>query len=103
MIYELYLKKLRGGKRRQADFSLLQQEALQMLMNSDHVIHEFEHIIIDEYQDTNANQEKIFFRLADGHKNICVVGDDDQALYRFRGATVENLSSFHSGAGYICK
>ncbi|MBA4603549.1 ATP-dependent helicase [Thermoactinomyces mirandus] len=93
-IYQLYLQKLRGGKHRQADFSLLQQEALQMLMNNDRVIHEFEHIIIDEYQDTNAIQEKIFFRLAEGHKNICVVGDDDQALYRFRGATVENFVQF---------
>lgn len=45
-------------------------------------------------QDTNAIQEKIFFNLAKGNQNICVVGDDDQALYRFRGATVENLVEF---------
>src|SRR5207247_2027671 len=49
---------------------------------------------IDEYQDTNAVQERLFFRLATGRRNICVVGDDDQALYRFRGATVENFVEF---------
>jgi len=54
----------------------------------------FKHIIIDEYQDTNSIQEKIFFQLANGSQNICVVGDDDQSLYRFRGATVENLVQF---------
>ena len=51
-------------------------------------------MIIDEYQDTNTIQEQLFFRLATGHQNICVVGDDDQALYRFRGATVENFVQF---------
>ena len=54
----------------------------------------FKHVIIDEYQDTNAIQEKIFFKLAEHHQNLCVVGDDDQALYRFRGATVENFVEF---------
>src|SRR5207247_10229569 len=54
----------------------------------------FSHVIVDEYQDTNPVQERIFFRLATGYRNICVVGDDDQALYRFRGATVENFVDF---------
>ncbi|NLY78799.1 MAG: ATP-dependent helicase, partial [Lysinibacillus sp.] len=57
-------------------------------------IYEFEHVIIDEFLDTNRIQEQLFFRLAKGHKNLCVVGDDDQALYRFRGATVENFVQF---------
>jgi superfamily I DNA/RNA helicase len=54
----------------------------------------FHHVIIDEYQDTNAVQERLFFKLAEGSKNLCVVGDDDQSLYRFRGATVQNIVDF---------
>lgn len=54
----------------------------------------FRHVIIDEYQDTNTIQEKLYFKLAETHRNLCVVGDDDQALYRFRGAAVENLVEF---------
>ena len=81
----------------QTDFSLVQQQALNALnaLNaSDNSEQVFKHIIIDEYQDTNTIQEKLIFKLAAGHKNICVVGDDDQALYRFRGATVENFVEF---------
>lgn len=76
------------------DFALLQQKAFERLeqcLTSETV---FKHVIIDEYQDTNTIQERLFFKLAKGHKNICVVGDDDQALYRFRGATVENFVQF---------
>jgi DNA helicase II / ATP-dependent DNA helicase PcrA len=76
------------------DFSLLQQEAYHALIDCGGSSHVFRHVIIDEYQDTNSIQESLFFKLAAGHKNICVVGDDDQALYRFRGATVENLVQF---------
>jgi DNA helicase II / ATP-dependent DNA helicase PcrA len=82
------------GKLPQTDFSLVQQEALNILNNSTNSEVIFKHIIIDEYQDTNTIQEKLIFKLATGHKNICVVGDDDQALYRFRGATVENFVEF---------
>lgn len=78
----------------QTDFSLLQQEAYKMLLAFDGTGNVFRHIIIDEYQDTNTIQEKIIFKLGEGSKNICVVGDDDQALYRFRGATVENFVDF---------
>jgi DNA helicase-2/ATP-dependent DNA helicase PcrA len=82
------------GSPEQVDFSLLQQKAFDTLSASPDAGHVFKHIIIDEYQDTNAIQEKIFFKLADGYQNLCVVGDDDQALYRFRGATVENFVQF---------
>lgn len=51
-------------------------------------------VLVDEYQDTNPIQEEIYFRLADNKKNLCVVGDDDQALYRFRGGTVECMVNF---------
>lgn len=76
------------------DFSLLQSRAYQLLDQSGHSESIFKHIIVDEYQDTNAIQEMLFFKLAKGSGNICVVGDDDQALYRFRGATVENFVQF---------
>ncbi len=78
----------------QVDFSLLQQRAYESLVQSPNAEAVFKHIIIDEYQDTNTIQEKIFFKLAGGHKNICVVGDDDQALYRFRASRVENFVQF---------
>lgn len=52
------------------------------------------YMMIDEYQDTNIIQEKIIFELLNENQNICVVGDDDQSLYRFRGATVKNILEF---------
>lgn len=90
-LYQLYRDRL--GKNR-VDLSLLQRAAYRALLASDGTMHRFKHVIVDEYQDTNAIQERIFFRLAGGSKNVCVVGDDDQALYRFRGATVENFVEF---------
>ncbi len=55
---------------------------------------QFEHILVDEYQDTNAIQAAIIDLLAAGHRNITVVGDDSQAIYSFRGATFENIITF---------
>ena len=49
---------------------------------------------MDEYQDTNHVQYLLTSLLAGGYENICVVGDDDQSIYRFRGATIENILSF---------
>lgn len=82
------------GNYPEVDFSLLQQKALELIQKHPSAQQVFKHVIVDEYQDTNTVQEKLFFQLAQGHKNICVVGDDDQALYRFRGATVENFVQF---------
>jgi DNA helicase-2/ATP-dependent DNA helicase PcrA len=76
------------------DLSLLQQAALYHCRASAESHSVLRHVIVDEYQDTNYVQEALFFHLAAGHCNLCVVGDDDQALYRFRGSTVENLVEF---------
>jgi DNA helicase-2/ATP-dependent DNA helicase PcrA len=93
-LYAHYKHSLTQGNPPQADFSIIQQNALEALERSPNSGEIFKHIIVDEYQDTNTIQERLFFKLASGHQNICVVGDDDQALYRFRGATVENFVEF---------
>lgn len=54
----------------------------------------FKYVLVDEYQDTNHLQYLLTSLLAGGHENICVVGDDDQSIYRFRGATIENILDF---------
>ncbi len=54
----------------------------------------FRYVLVDEYQDTNHLQYLMTSMLAGGYENICVVGDDDQSIYRFRGATIQNILSF---------
>jgi DNA helicase-2/ATP-dependent DNA helicase PcrA len=94
-MYDRYLKSLaEEGAVPRNDFSLMQRDAYRALEACPGSERVFKHVIIDEYQDTNTIQEKLIFKLGGGFKNICVVGDDDQALYRFRGATVENFVDF---------
>jgi DNA helicase-2/ATP-dependent DNA helicase PcrA len=93
-LYSAYRDSLQFENVHLTDFAILQQEAIRVLDEFADSGKVFKHVIVDEYQDTNTIQERIFFKLAAGYKNICVVGDDDQALYRFRGATVENFVEF---------
>ena len=80
------------------DFTHIQTETYNLLKNNPSVLKQLnekiKYIMIDEYQDTNYVQEQLTFMLAGNEKNICVVGDDDQSLYRFRGATVRNIIEF---------
>ena len=69
-----------------------------LLMDNPQILQEYQdsisYIMVDEYQDTNFIQEQLVFLLAGKRHNICVVGDDDQGLYRFRGATIRNILEF---------
>lgn len=80
------------------DFSGIQFETLQLLERHPEVLAQlrtqFSHLMVDEYQDTNTIQERILLLLAGPQCNLCVVGDDDQGLYRFRGATIRNILEF---------
>lgn len=80
------------------DFSTIQTECFRLLTENEEILEELQdnlrYLMIDEYQDTNYIQEQIVFLLGAKHHNICVVGDDDQGLYRFRGATIRNILEF---------
>lgn len=60
----------------------------------DHYRNLYKYIMVDEYQDTNKVQFRLISLLSEKYKNLCVVGDDDQSIYKFRGATIENILSF---------
>ena len=80
------------------DFDDLILHTVRLLQNEaevrDYYRHKFRYILIDEYQDTNRMQYELVRLLVDGHRNICVVGDDDQSIYRFRGADISNILNF---------
>ncbi len=61
--------------------------------------HKFQHVLVDEFQDTNVSQYLITRKLAAVHQNICVVGDDAQSIYAFRGANIENILNFQKDYG----
>ncbi len=94
--YKIYEKQLEAEN--VLDFSTIQSETLFLLENRPEVLTKLQdkihYIMVDEYQDTNTIQERILLKLAGTKQNICVVGDDDQGLYRFRGATIRNILEF---------
>ena len=82
---------------RYIDFSLLIFEALQQIRSKPDVkkaLSNIRYLIVDEYQDVNDLQEKVISEIANAGANICVVGDDDQTIYQFRGSNAENMISF---------
>ena len=94
--YELYEKTLRGNNA--LDFDDLLLKTLELLANVEPVRayyqDRFDYILVDEYQDTNAAQYEFVRVLAGEKKNLCVVGDDDQSIYGWRGADIRNILDF---------
>lgn len=96
--YELYQAQLK--KSDAMDFDDIIFNTVKLLEKNEDVRNiyqtQFKYVMVDEYQDTNHAQYVLTSLLADKYKNICVVGDDDQSIYRFRGATIENILSFEN-------
>ena len=94
--YEKYQKQLKENNA--LDFDDIIYVTVQLLQSNEAVRQyyqrKFRYVLVDEYQDTNHMQYLLTSLLAGGYENICVVGDDDQSIYRFRGATIENILSF---------
>ncbi|MFD0696308.1 DNA helicase PcrA [Paenibacillus sp. GCM10027628] len=95
-IYALYQKKLRSNN--SLDFDDLIMATIQLFKEVPEVLdfyqNKFQYIHVDEYQDTNRAQYMLCQMLADKHKRLCVVGDSDQSIYRWRGADITNILNF---------
>ncbi len=94
--YKIYQNKLKENNA--LDFDDIIFQTVRLLLKHEDVRryyqNKFRYVLVDEYQDTNHLQYLLTSLLAAGHENICVVGDDDQSIYRLRGATIENILSF---------
>ena len=94
--YETYQNRLKDQNA--LDFDDLIYVTVKLLMEHQQIRsyyqRKFRYVMVDEYQDTNHLQYLLTSLLAGGYENICVVGDDDQSIYRFRGATIENILNF---------
>ena len=94
--YEEYQSRLK--KANALDFDDLIYQTVMLFRANDDVLeyyqNRYRYIMVDEYQDTSTAQFELINLLSSGHNNLCVVGDDDQSIYRFRGATIENILSF---------
>lgn len=98
MVYQLYQQRLREANAMDFD-DLLMFTAKLFIMNPDvleRYQERFQYILVDEYQDTNAVQHRIVTMLARKYGNVCVVGDDAQSIYSFRGAEIQNILSFRN-------
>ena len=94
--YKIYQKKLKENNA--LDFDDIIFKTVELLRDNEDIRafyqRKFQYVLVDEYQDTNHMQYLLTSLLAGGYENLCVVGDDDQSIYRFRGATIENILSF---------
>ena len=97
-IYKEYQKQLK--KNNALDFDDLIVKTVELFQNNPQILdyyqERFRYIMVDEYQDTNMAQFKLVSLLASKYRNLCVVGDDDQSIYRFRGADIQNILSFEN-------
>lgn len=97
-IYKEYQKQLK--KNNALDFDDLIVKTVELFQNNPQILdyyqERFRYIMVDEYQDTNMAQFKLVSLLAFKYRNLCVVGDDDQSIYRFRGADIQNILSFEN-------
>lgn len=97
-VYREYQQTLK--KNNALDFDDLIVKCVELLQNDDQVLdyyqERFRYIMVDEYQDTNTAQFHLIRLLASKYKNLCVVGDDDQSIYKFRGANINNILHFES-------
>ena len=97
-VYWEYEKQMRANNA--LDFDDLLVKTVQLLETQPDVLEyyqeRFRYIMVDEYQDTNTVQFKLVSLLARKYKNLCVVGDDDQSIYKFRGANIKNILNFES-------
>lgn len=95
-IYKLYMERLRTANA--LDFDDILCKTVELFDKFPEVLEKYrsryKYIMVDEYQDTNHVQFRLVSQLSAGHKNLCVVGDDDQSIYRFRGANIENILGF---------
>ncbi len=95
-LYEYYTVQLK--KSNALDFDDIIVKTVELFESNDDILNyysnKFKYIMVDEYQDTNPIQYKLIYLLQKVHGNLCVVGDDDQSIYKFRGATIENILSF---------
>ena len=95
-VYKSYARKLRTNNA--LDFDDLLMVSVVLLEENEEIRtkyqRRFKYILVDEYQDTNTVQFKLVSLLAGKYQNLCVVGDDDQSIYKFRGANIENILSF---------
>ena len=97
-IYAEYEKRLKAANALDFD-DLILRTVLLLQQDEDtrqYYQRKFRYVLVDEYQDTNNLQYQLASLLAGGYENLCVVGDDDQSIYRFRGATIENILSFEN-------
>ncbi|MEG0004200.1 MAG: UvrD-helicase domain-containing protein, partial [Clostridium sp.] len=95
-VYEKYQKKLETNNA--LDFDDIIMKTVQLLNENEDLLayyhRRFNYILVDEYQDTNGAQYNLIKLLAKGHGNLCVVGDDDQSIYGWRGADIRNILDF---------